>query len=85
MLTQLWLAGKFKGVRGLILGVFAGCEARDENSFRLRETITRKLQPLDIPTVYGFSFGHISNQATFPIGAQAVFDTERFSLNILRR
>ncbi len=85
MLTQLWLGGKFKGVRGLILGVFAGCEARDENSFRLRETITRKLQPLDIPTVYGFSFGHISNQATFPIGAQAVFDTERFSLNILRR
>lgn len=87
MLTHLISAGKFKNVKGIILGQFFGCEVEDsekENSFSLKEVIKDRIKPLKIPAVYGFSFGHISNQAIFPTGVNAEFDTEIFSLSIKR-
>ncbi len=82
MLTQLFNAGKFENVAAVIFGVFAGCEPRDEQSFTLPEVLTRLFSGFGVPVVYGFSFGHIVNQAIFPIDAQADFDTVTFSLSI---
>ncbi len=86
MLTQLISAGKFKKVKGVIFGKFSGCEAKDkDSSFSLREVITERIKPLKIPGIYGFSFGHIKNRAVLPVGVNACFDAENFSIFIKRK
>ena len=70
-------------LKGVICGVFEGCERKEEsNSFTLKEVILDRVARLQVPAVYGFPFGHISNQCTIPIGAKAGFDTRDFKLKI---
>ncbi len=88
MLTQLISAGKFQDVKGIIFGKFRGCEPEKsevENSFSLKEILIDRIKPLKIPAVYGFSFGHIKNQAIFPTGVKARFNTETFSVSLKRQ
>ncbi len=88
MLTHLISAGKFKKVKGIILGRFKDCEAAKDdkiNSFSLKEVILDRIKPLNIPAVYGFSFGHIKNQAIFPTGIKADFDADRFFVSAKRK
>ncbi|MFK7934366.1 MAG: LD-carboxypeptidase [Saprospiraceae bacterium] len=84
MLTQLRQADYFKGATGILLGVFADCEAdEDDRSLTLHETLRDRLENLDIPILYGFSFGHIDNQCTIPIGVRATLNTETQRLTLL--
>ncbi len=87
MLTHLLSAGKFKNVKAVIFGKFAACETEDkkENSFTLKEIITDRIKPLQVPVIYGYSFGHISNQVIFPTGIYAKLNTEDFSISIKRK
>ncbi|MCF6183974.1 MAG: LD-carboxypeptidase [Bacteroidales bacterium] len=88
MLTQLISVGKFNNVKGIILGQFRGCEPEKEdeaNSFSLKEVIIDRIKPMNIPSVYGFSFGHIKNQVIFPVGIKADFNTNNFSISIKRK
>ncbi len=82
MLTQLIAAGFFNKVKGIVLGVFLGCDKEKENTLSLKEVILDRIKPLGIPAVYGFSFGHIDHQCTFPIGANAIFDANNFKLTL---
>ena len=84
MLTQLISAGFFNGVKGIILGVFADCEKVDKNSWTLQETITERMKAIGVPCVYGFSFGHIKDQLTFPIGAKVNMDSVKGELTLSR-
>ena len=83
MLTQLISAGFFKKVSGIILGVFAGCHQKEEDKQSLHDVVFDRIQRLQIPAVYGFSFGHIDNQCTFPIGAKAEFDADNGMVTLL--
>ncbi|MCF6240986.1 MAG: LD-carboxypeptidase [Bacteroidales bacterium] len=88
MLTQLLLSGKLQKAAGIVLGVFNACDLdrenlNPENSLSLKEVITDRLSDLDMPVMYGFSFGHIQNQAIFPVGVLAEMDTERFIIRLL--
>jgi len=88
MLTQLISSGKFNRVKGIILGKFNDCEPDEDdkiNSMSLKEVIIDRLKPLNIPAVYGFSFGHIKNRAIIPVGINANFNTENLSLSIKRK
>jgi len=76
MLTQLLSANFFDEAAGVVLGVFAGCHRKDELSNTLHHVVKDRLSKLEIPAVYGFSFGHINDQCTFPIGRVATLDTE---------
>jgi muramoyltetrapeptide carboxypeptidase len=81
MLTQMLQGSNLGKAAGIILGVFADCVPKpDDNSWTLKETLTDRLAPLKIPVMYGFPFGHISDQATFPYGLQARLDTFAGSL-----
>ena len=71
-----------QAAKGIALGIFADCEAT-ENSLTLLETLTDRLSDLNMPIVYGLSFGHIANQITLPIGVEAELDTTKFTLKIL--
>ncbi len=86
MLTQLLSTASFRKASGVIFGVCAGCDKKEgSDSFSLKEVIMDRIAPLGIPAVYGMSFGHIPESFTFPIGIEAVLDTERFTLQLRQK
>ncbi|MDZ4710091.1 MAG: LD-carboxypeptidase [Saprospiraceae bacterium] len=83
MITQLLQVLPLHLLKGIVLGVFEGCEKKaDTASQTLKEMMIDKFSHLSIPVVYGFPFGHILHQCTLPFGAEAILDTESFSLTV---
>jgi len=75
MLTQLLQASGIGDASGIILGTFNDCEPDEgDRSLSLMECIEDRLGSLNIPVVSGYSFGHISEQFTLPIGVEATID-----------
>lgn len=84
MFTQLRQSANLHKAKGLILGVFEGCNPKkEEESLSLKETISDRLSDLNIPAVYGLSFGHVPNNFTLPVGIMAELDTENKTLTYL--
>lgn len=84
MLTQLRQALPLEEAAGIVLGVFADCQPGEKDrSLSLQEALEDRLHDLKIPVSYGFSFGHITDQCTFPIGIEARMDTKRQLVEIL--
>ena len=84
MLVQLFQATDLREAAGIIFGQFNDCEAEDgEKSQSLKETLAGQFRNFDGPVFYGFSFGHIDNQCTLPIGVNARFDTREKVLHLL--
>lgn len=84
MLYQLDLAGHLSSAAALMLGVFMHCEAEDGgSSLNLDQTLDQHLLPLTVPAVTGYSFGHIRDQFTLPIGILATLDAERQTVTLL--
>jgi len=88
MLTHLLLSGSLQKASGIILGDFTDCDIDNnqitsENSLSLIEVFKDRLGHLKIPIISGFSFGHIKNQAVFPIGIDAEIDTSSKSIKLL--
>lgn len=75
MLTQLLSSGFFDGVKGIILGIFEDCTPEREGTQSLQEVLVDRLLPLGIPTAYGYSFGHIRDQMTLPVGSTVTINT----------
>jgi muramoyltetrapeptide carboxypeptidase len=84
MLTQLRQAWPLKAANGIALGVFADCaKAEGSDSLTLSETLKEQLQPTATPTAYGFPFGHIDHQCTFPVGVRARMNASERSIILL--
>lgn len=84
MLTQLLDSKTFKHARGIVLGVFKGCDdPKRSNSFSLKEVILDRLKPTNIPAVYGFPIGHVDHNITLPVGINATLNTEDYSLKLI--
>jgi muramoyltetrapeptide carboxypeptidase len=75
-LTQWILAGKFTGVKGLILGDFRGIRSRQVYA------ILATQMALDIPVVHCPNIGHVADKLTLPIGAEVELNTARKQLLI---
>jgi muramoyltetrapeptide carboxypeptidase len=70
--------------KGLILGVFDDCDMPDdEPSLTLSEMFHDNTEDLKIPCSYGYSFGHIDNQFTMPLGIKAKMNAEERTLEFL--
>lgn len=86
MLTQLIAGPTFSKAKGIIFGVCAGCNtSTNPLSFSLKEVLLDRIKPLNIPAVYGMSFGHIKSNFTFPIGITAKLDADQMILELLQR
>ena len=84
MLTTLRQVWPLRAAAGIVLGVFADCEATaGSRSLSLQQTLKDRLGDLGIPILYGMSFGHIDNMATLPMGVKARLDTEQRTLTLL--
>ena len=71
-LMHLLQAGKFEGVRGIVLGDFPGGPPIVAGSPTTRDVCKRVLAPLNIPVVYGAPIGHTDRpMLTVPLGIQA--------------
>jgi len=86
MLTQLRQACNLGEAAGIALGIFADCQPDEGDlSLSLIETLTDRLADLDVPVLYGLSFGHITHQCTLPVGIAATLDTEKRTLTVLEK
>ena len=88
MLTQMIQAGKFDDAAGIALGVFKLCESDKsnpsfKNSYNLMEVLQDRLGNLEIPVIYGLSFGHVVDKFTLPVGVNAKLNTDTKELKLL--
>jgi muramoyltetrapeptide carboxypeptidase len=83
-MTQLDLAVGLDKAAGVMIGICENCGPQgDGSSLSLDETLDLHLQPLHVPAVTGYSFGHIRNQFTIPVGVRARLDTGRQTVTLL--
>lgn len=78
MLTQLWLAGKLQGVRGIVFGepVDLTEPDPDQPTLTLEQVLADRLGPLGIPVLVGFTAAHGFYRATLPLGVRATLDAD---------
>jgi muramoyltetrapeptide carboxypeptidase len=77
VLMHLKQAGKFEGVRGIVLGEFPECEPIVAGAPSVREVCARILRPLGVPIVFGAPLGHTERpMLTVPLGIKARLDAE---------
>jgi muramoyltetrapeptide carboxypeptidase len=70
-LLHLRQAGKFNGVRGIVLGDFPECEAPAANGLAAMDIFRRYFEKMDIPVVAGAPFGHTARaMMTLPLGVR---------------
>ncbi|MGD9054924.1 MAG: LD-carboxypeptidase [Desulfobacterales bacterium] len=72
MLSQMKLAGSFKGIAGIILGSFKDCGNLDD----IYRIFQDRFQDLHIPILAGFDVGHGKQNLTLPVGMTATLDTD---------
>jgi muramoyltetrapeptide carboxypeptidase len=72
MLLHLRQAGKFKAVRGILLGEFPESDPPEGSTTTVSDVCQRILGPLRIPIVYGTPVGHTPRpMLTLPLGIRA--------------
>jgi muramoyltetrapeptide carboxypeptidase len=77
MLMQLKLAGKLKGVRGIVFGEMLDCVQHQNQGYSLEEVVLRVLGDLRVPIAYGLRSGHVSHgNITLPIGVRAALNVK---------
>jgi muramoyltetrapeptide carboxypeptidase len=87
MLLHLAQAGKFRGVRGIVLGEFHKGDPPDGSVVTVREVCKRLLGPLGVPIVFGAPIGHTPRpMLTVPLGVRAELQAQGAGkLQILER
>jgi len=70
LFQQLRLSGALSRVRGVLLGMFPGCDEADGN-VTARDTLATLLEDVPGPVVFGFPTGHVAGPAlTVPLGVR---------------
>lgn len=84
MLIQLDQNQDLDKANGIILGVFDDSDKPlDEFSLELEEMFDDNMGDIKVPTSYGFSFGHIRDQITLPLGINAKMNAEQRTIEFL--
>jgi muramoyltetrapeptide carboxypeptidase len=75
-LAQLYQAGVFKHIRGLILGDFVDCTGSYSGRVRytIKEIFASYFKHVSFPVIVNFPYGHKKKIFTLPIGVQATID-----------
>lgn len=88
MLTQLIATGELSKAAGIVFGICKGCDKSAKSiatSFTLRQVIEERVKSLNIPSVYGLSFGHNENNFAFPIGLNAELDADNMTITLTEK
>lgn len=79
LLTQLKLAGKLRGLKGLLLGAFRNCGEKTD----LQNLILETFADQDLPIVWGFPSGHVENMLCLPLGIEVGLNSAKNTVNFL--
>jgi muramoyltetrapeptide carboxypeptidase len=83
MLMQLKLAGKLKGVRGIIFGEMLDCVQPSGQNYSLKEVVMRVVGDLGVPVAFGLRSGHVSRRnITLPLGVRASLKVSAHSASL---
>ncbi len=88
MLTQLDQAGKLSCCKAILLDRCAKCTPAEYkpafyNTMSVEEVICDRLAHLDVPVLYGLSFGHVADKPVMPLGVQIAVDVEKMQVEIV--
>lgn len=85
MLNTLRLAGKFRGVKGIILGQFTtrNDEAKWDDDQSMDDVFEDYFGELQVPVIANFPVGHVTYNTTLPVGAMAELDADALTVRIL--
>lgn len=94
MLSQLQLAGKLSGLRGVVLGQFTERkEDKDKKKdkkkkvtkgrFSTNGVLKQYFEPLGIPVLRDFPIGHYPKNCTLPLGGEIEIDADRCTLRVI--
>lgn len=83
-IQQLKLNIDFHSLSGIVLGHFTNCEPKNNTrSLTIQDTFQEAFEELTIPIMSQFSFGHISNQCSFPMGSLARINTDKQEISLI--
>jgi muramoyltetrapeptide carboxypeptidase len=83
MLMQLKLAGKLKGVRGIVFGEMKECVQTANQGYTLEEVVLRVVGNQGAPVAYGVRSGHVTaGNITLPIGGRAELNVRGGQVNL---
>ncbi|MFN1833870.1 LD-carboxypeptidase [Balneola sp. MJW-20] len=81
MLMQLKMAGILNAISGFIFGKCTECDA-GPNSLKLNEVLEHYIKPLQIPAFYGAMISHEDDNATIPVGIEAVMNSSDCTISL---
>lgn len=82
-IMHLKLAGKFKKVKGIVLGRMVDCQDDSGKKYTIEDIMKDTLQDVDVPIVYGFPSGHRRPgdvNITLPLGVPVTLDADKPAL-----
>lgn len=84
LLSQLWLAGVFNQVAGVIIGNFTNCESRiyPDRDGTIDDVINDWVRKIKVPCIKNFPYGHSDSRTVLPIGQMATLDATNPCLSI---
>ena len=83
MLVQLALSGALAQIAGLVVGHFTEVTPGDDISSGVLDDLVREAAEIaGVPAVAGAPVGHIHDQWTIPLGAQAELDADALTLTV---
>jgi len=83
MLTQLKLAGKLAGVRGIVFGEMRDCIQTVNQGYTLQEVVLRIVGELGVPVAYGVRSGHVTTgNITLPFGVRSELKVQDGQVNL---
>ena len=84
MLNHLRMAGKFRDLKGMIVGRLQRCSPKKgAPALSLKEMLRDHLQGTDFPVVIDFPAGHAAGKVTLPLHLPARLNTRLASLEII--
>lgn len=84
MLTQLRNAGKFEDCAGVLLGYWTNCVPEvPDRTLTIDEILREVVLPAGVPVLSGLACGHSLPTMSLPLGATAVLDADRKTLEVL--
>jgi len=85
MLNQLRLHKVFNKLSGIILGNFIGCEEPDKkkSTLKLEEVFEDYFNELKIPVIHSWSYGHLKNIMTLPMGINVNLNIKKGRIEFL--
>jgi len=83
-LSQLRAAGILDQVNGILLGQFVDCaEKEGEPTLTLEEIFADYFEPLAVPVLKNFMYGHVPKKFTLPLGAVVEIDSSVPTVRLL--